>query len=61
MTRNTCPACRHSMRLWAKDARRPENADVRNVCLSAAKSFRDGPCFHAPREGRAAAGASVKP
>lgn len=43
-----CPACRRAMRLWALGARRPENADVRDICLSTAKAFRDGPCFHAP-------------
>lgn len=52
----TCPHCRASMRLWAQDARRvkhspcfeadPVKRDVFQSCLGAAKSFRDGPCFH---------------
>lgn len=46
----TCRDCRRSMRIWALDARRPENADVRDICLSAALSFRNGPCFHSPNK-----------
>ena len=53
----TCPQCRASMRLWALDARRVKRSpcfesdpvkrdSLVRACLTAAKAFRDGPCFH---------------
>ena len=43
----TCPECRRSMRIWAHDARRTENRDVRDMCIRTSVAFRDGPCHHA--------------
>ena len=46
MNRVPCPECRRAMRLWALDARRATTEGIREVCLTAAIGFRDGPCFH---------------
>jgi hypothetical protein len=42
----TCLPCRRSMRIWAHDYRRQSDSERKRACLSAAVSFRDGPCFH---------------